>query len=84
MSTIHTLSLRIGGLDKLDDVRYAALVELDRLTIPPDELIDALRDERWSHAEGVLLASGWARTDPKRAARLARQLETGQHQGDYT
>ncbi len=78
MNTSHTLSGRIGGLDQLDPVRYAALAELDRTCIPPTDLLDALRDEQWADAAGVLLASAWAKRQPQRAVRLAQQIETGE------
>lgn len=40
----------------------------------------AMRDERWPQAAGEMLDSAWARQTPKRARRLARQMETGEWQ----
>lgn len=42
--------------------------------------LDAMRDEQWPHAANCMLDSQWARQTPKRAARLARQVETGEWQ----
>jgi lysozyme len=40
----------------------------------------AMRDERWHDAAGQMLASLWAKQTPGRAARMARQMETGEWQ----
>lgn len=37
----------------------------------------AMRDGRWNDAAGQMLDSAWAKQTPKRAARMARQAETG-------
>lgn len=37
----------------------------------------AARDARWAAAAGEMLDSKWAKQTPKRAARMARQMETG-------
>jgi lysozyme len=42
--------------------------------------LGAIRDERWPQAAGEMLDSAWARQTPKRARRLARQMETGEWQ----
>jgi lysozyme len=42
------------------------------------ETLAAMRDEKWDHAANCMRDSLWARQTPKRAARLARQTETGE------
>jgi lysozyme len=39
--------------------------------------IAAVSDGRWAAAAGEMLASKWAKQTPKRAGRMARQMETG-------
>lgn len=39
-----------------------------------------MKDERWPQAAGEMLDSKWAKQTPKRAIRLARQMETGEWQ----
>lgn len=39
-----------------------------------------LRDQRWAQAAGQMLQSTWAKQTPARAARMARQIETGERQ----
>jgi lysozyme len=42
------------------------------------QTLAAIRDERFAHAGECMRQSRWARQTPKRAARLAYQMETGQ------
>lgn len=37
----------------------------------------AMREARWAEASGQMLDSKWAKQTPKRATRMARQIETG-------
>lgn len=68
----------------LNDARRAALVNMSfqlgvagLLGFP--RMLACLRDERWAEAETHALDSKWAKQDtPKRAARVARQLRTGE------
>jgi lysozyme len=39
-----------------------------------------VRDQRWPQAASSMLSSTWAKQTPARAARMARQMETGQWQ----
>lgn len=41
-------------------------------------MLGDIRDERWANAAENIRASVWARQTPKRAIRLAHQLETGE------
>lgn len=40
----------------------------------------AMRDQHWAHAAAEMLDSTWAKQTPKRAGRMARQMETGMWQ----
>jgi lysozyme len=42
--------------------------------------LSAARDEQFNHAANEMRDSRWARQTPKRASRLARQMETGEWQ----
>jgi lysozyme len=42
--------------------------------------LGAVQDQRFAHASGLMLQSLWARQTPGRAARMARQMETGEWQ----
>ena len=42
------------------------------------DTLAAMRDEKWDHAANCMRDSLWAKQTPKRAARLARQAETGE------
>ena len=62
----------------LNDVRRRAVRELDQRGRLTDDIIDALRDEKYHHAAGLVLA---AVTEHQHdAARIARALETGESQ----
>lgn len=71
--------------DKIDDVRQAVLVEmcfqmgLNGL-LGFTHTLGAFRDQRWNDAAGGMLASKWAKQTPKRAMRMARQVEVGEWQ----
>lgn len=78
------LARRIPWFMKLNEPRRAALVNMsfqlgvDGLLGFP-RMLGALRDERWHEAETHAIDSKWAKQDtPKRAARVARQLRTGE------
>ena len=42
--------------------------------------LESVRDERYADAAAGMLLSKWAKQTPKRAQRLARQMETGEWQ----
>jgi len=71
--------------DKLNEPRQAALISMcfqmgiNRLLGFPKALA-AMRDERWPQAAGEMLDSRWKQQTPKRAARLARQIDLGEWQ----
>jgi hypothetical protein len=65
----------------LNPARRQAVYQLAELGQLEQRLLAAIQAERWNHAGGLLLASDWGRQHRHTAARIARQLETGQHQG---
>jgi lysozyme len=68
-------------LDQLSEPRQAVLINM-AFNLGRQKLsyfagfLGAVRDQRWALAASCMLDSRWARQVPKRAARLARQLET--------
>lgn len=68
--------------DRLNEPRQAVVLNMafqmgmERLLGFHDTLA-AIRDERYAHAAECMRQSLWARQTPKRAVRLAHQLETG-------
>lgn len=71
--------------DKLDEVRQAVLISM-AFQMGIHGLLDfvhflgAVRDGRWHAAAGEMLDSKWAKQTPKRGARQARAIETGETQ----
>lgn len=71
--------------DKLDEVRQAVLISMAfqmgiNGLMAFVHFLGAVRDGRWNAAAGEMLDSKWAKQTPKRAARAARAIETGETQ----
>lgn len=75
----------LSWFDKLNAPRQAVLIGM-AFQIGTDGLLAfkntlaSVRDERWANAEAGMLASLWAKQTPERAARMARQMLTGEWQ----
>jgi lysozyme len=73
-----------SSFDKLDECRRAVLVnmvfQMGRDGVSNFRgMLQAINDQRWYDAANCMRDSRWARAQtPKRAARLARQMETGE------
>lgn len=76
---------RFPWFDDLNEVRQAVLIAMAFQMGMPRLLgfvhfLGAMRDGRWNAAAGEMLDSAWAKQTPKRAARAARAVETGETQ----
>lgn len=79
------LEKRLPWFKTLDPIRQAALQNMAyQLGVPGllkfTNSLAAIRDERYAHAEALLLQSLWAKQTPNRARRIARQIATGEWQ----
>lgn len=76
---------RFPGFSKLNPARQAAVVNMcfqlgmDGV-LAFKKMVQALQDEHWADARHHALDSLWAKQTPKRAQRVAYQLETGEWQ----
>lgn len=70
--------------DEADPVRQAVLIgmayQMGGRLLGFHDTLAAVRDQHYAHAAGCMLASLWAKQTPKRATRMARQMETGEWQ----
>lgn len=70
--------------DTVDTVRQAVIVgmafQMGNRLLGFVNTLAAMRDGRWNDAAGGMLSSAWGHQTPARAARMARQIETGQFQ----
>jgi hypothetical protein len=64
----------------LNAPRRAAVLDLAERGQLSQEILAAVRDEKYAHAAGLLLSSEWAHAHRFTGARLARQIETGERQ----
>jgi lysozyme len=72
-------------LDELDEVRQAVLIGMafqmgTAGLLAFKQTLAAVEARRYPDAAKLMLNSLWARQTPERAARMARQMETGQWQ----
>lgn len=65
-------------LEALNPPRRAAMWELASTGRMTHEIIDAVRDEHFEHAAGLVLAGAAANRDS--ASRIARAISTGEQQ----
>lgn len=75
----------ISWFDMLDAPRQEVIVGMafqlgTRGLLQFKQALTHMRDQRWPQAAGEMLASAWAKQTPARAARMARQIETGERQ----
>jgi lysozyme len=68
---------------RLNDARQNALIEMAyQMGADKEEsfhvMVTAVREERWADAEAAGLDSLWAKQTPARAARVMKQLRTGE------
>lgn len=79
---VDGLRARLPWFARLSEARQAVLINMAfQMGLPGlmkfQRTLGSVRDERWNAAAGEMLASAWAQQTPSRAARLARQMETG-------
>jgi lysozyme len=68
--------------DNLNEPRQAVLIGMVfQMGLPRvlrfTDALAGMRDEHWPHAAECMWQSRWARQTPRRAVRMARQIETG-------
>ena len=76
------LRKRLPWVNELDQARYGVLVAMS-FQMGVDGLLgfkntlELIRTKQWSQAAAGMMNSLWAKQTPTRAARLAKQMQTG-------
>lgn len=78
MPTTGAYTVNDYWLERLSPIRRAACWELASTGRMTPEIIEAVRDERYHHAAGLVLSD--AAEHQRDAVRIARQIETGEAQ----
>lgn len=79
------LTKALPWLPSLNEARQGALLNMAfQLGIGGllgfQQTLAAIRDEHYSHAANLMLQSKWAQQTPRRAKKMARQIEVGEWQ----
>lgn len=83
--TLHDITKALPWVRSLTEPRQGVLINMAfQMGIGGllgfDRTLAAVRDEHYAHAAHLMLQSKWATQTPKRARKMARQLESGEWQ----
>jgi len=84
--TLRSLEKALPWVRRLNEPRQGALLNMAFQMgvgglLGFEQTLGAIRDERYAHAAHLMLMSRWATQTPRRARKMARQIETGEWQG---